>query len=217
MRWRVALMHPFGLALLVASALVASVVEVRAPWSGRPIWLFLWGILAYGASATVVLLRSRSFSGTSPPSDKVAPSQRNDFVQLTEEALRRLRRPADLGNCALIALLPCTLNSIRTPAGGQSPAQATPLEHAQALRQILVGTIEKLKPPQDDEVGTDQGVQYHILHEEYVVGRPNHAIMTRLSIGEGNFFRQRRDAIAAVAYELMVQEQRLSRDTTQTR
>ena len=193
MRWRVALMHPFGLTLLLASVLLAAVVLLKAPWSGRGIWLFVWGILAYGASAAVVLLRSRPIPDPSPPiQDKVALSQTKDLVPLTEEALRKLRRLPDLGKCALIAHLSHTLNSNRTAADGQSPAQATPLEQAQALRQVLVDAIQKLKPPQGDEAGTAQSHQYYILHEEYVVGRPNNAIMTRLSISEGTFHRRRR-------------------------
>ena len=218
MRWRTALMHPFGVVLLFASVLLGVAVAFMAPWSGRAIWLFVWGILAYGASAAVVLLGAHSVPDPSPPiEDKVALPQTKDLVPLTEEALRKLRRLPDLGKCALIAHLSHTLNSDRTAADGQSPAQATPLEQAQALRQVLVDAIQKLKPPQGDEAGTAQGLQYHILHEEYVVGRPNHAIMTRLSISESTFHRQRRDAIAAVAHELMVQEQILSRDTTQKR
>ncbi len=49
-------------------------------------------------------------------------------------------------------------------------------------------------------------MQYHILREEYVQGLPNKHIMTRHSISEGTFHRNRREAITILARELEEQE-----------
>lgn len=62
MRLRVALRHPLGLALLVASvfmAVAAAALPALAPWSARATWLLVCGMVAYLATA-VVVARSRS-------------------------------------------------------------------------------------------------------------------------------------------------------------
>lgn len=133
------------------------------------------------------------------------------LVRLTEEALRRLNNPSALAQCGLITRLPRTLAAVRTRQGDTMLVKATPLAQAQALREVLVSAIERLKPP-DGGSGFDApgALQYNILREEYLQGMPNKQIMVRHSISESTFHRNRREAISILARELGEQEARLS-------
>ena len=139
------------------------------------------------------------------------------LIRLTGEALRRLNNPAALARCGLINRLPNTLAAIRAGHGQPQPearsGEATPLEQAQALREALAAAIERLKPP--DTLPTRRGapvaLQYNILREEYLLGVPNRQIMTRHSISESTFHRNRREAITILAGELSKQEDLLAR------
>jgi hypothetical protein len=139
----------------------------------------------------------------------LAEVSREHFVRLTEEALRRLNNPAALAECGLIDRLPRTLAAAAALGrDGELPGQAreaTPLEQARAVREVLAEAIERLKPPD----GVPEALQFHILREEYLLGRPNKQIMTRHSISEGTFHRNRRRAIAVLAVELARQEEQL--------
>ena len=87
------------------------------------------------------------------------------------------------------------------------------MEQAQALREVLVTSVARLKPHRDT-VGSaaERGLlQYNILHEEYVRGRPNAEIIARLNIAPATLFRNRRDAVSALARDLEVQEEGLAR------
>jgi hypothetical protein len=132
------------------------------------------------------------------------------IVRLTEQALRRLNNPAALADCDLIDRLPAVLAA---SAGGPD---ATPLERARALRDILTAAIEQLKPPDGDGIGAPAALQYHILREEYLQGLLNKQIMARHSISEGTFNRNRRQAIATLSRELENQERRLAAIPTPT-
>jgi hypothetical protein len=70
---------------------------------------------------------------------------------------------------------------------------------------MLAEAIERLKPPD----GVPEALQFHILREEYLLGRPNKQIMTCHSISEGTFHRNRRRAVAVLAVELARQEEQL--------
>ncbi|MGI8550694.1 MAG: hypothetical protein ACR2PL_07890, partial [Dehalococcoidia bacterium] len=135
------------------------------------------------------------------------------FARLTEEALRRLNKPAALAQCGLIARLPQSLAAGSPPLNGQpqgsTVSDRTPLEQAQLVRETLTRAIERLKPS-DTAAGSPGALQYQILNEEYLQGLPNKQIMTRLSISESTFHRNRREAIAILARELGTQEQRLA-------
>jgi hypothetical protein len=139
----------------------------------------------------------------------LAELSREHLVRLTEQALRRLSDPAALAACGLIVHLPRTLAAARPSAAANQPPAPTPLEQATALREILARAIERLKPPDRlPALGAPEALQYHILREEYLLGRPNKQIMTRHSISEGTFHRNRRRAIAILAHELAQEEQR---------
>jgi len=129
------------------------------------------------------------------------------FVRLTEEALRRLNSPAALAGCDLLVRLPGTIAAAAEIKGMSSQDALTPLQQAQLLRESLLAAIERLKPADEGGVlGSPGALQYQILREEYLQGRPNKQIMTRLSVSESTFHRNRRDAIAILARELANQE-----------
>jgi hypothetical protein len=139
-------------------------------------------------------------------------------ARLTQEALRRLNAPAGLADCALAERLPRTLAEIArcdaetTDNGSGRLTEPTPLERARALRAALVQAVERLKPSGDADPGAPAALQYHILHEAYVLGRPNKQIMVRRGISESTFHRNRRDAISVLSRELARQEERLASD-----
>ena len=132
------------------------------------------------------------------------------LTRLTEDALRRLNNPAALAQCELVSRLPRTLtgNAHGTSAGA---AGRTPLEQARVLREALTAAIERLKPADGDAGALTPGaLQYSILREEYLQGMPNKQIMTRHSISESTFHRNRREAIGILAREFSRQEDLLS-------
>ena len=137
-------------------------------------------------------------------------------ARLTQEALRRLNTPAGLADCALAEQLPCTIATMlrRDPAangaGDGKLTEPTPLERARALRAALIQAVERLRPADDGDPGAPTALQYHILHEAYVLGRPNKQIVVRRGISESTFHRNRRDAISVLSRELVRQEERLA-------
>jgi hypothetical protein len=135
------------------------------------------------------------------------------MFRLTQEALRRLNNPAELSRAELAERIPATLDRATNEATGRGLGEVTPLERAQAIRSTLVSSIERLKPV-DAAVGPESraALQYFILREEYVEGLLNKNIMARHAIGEGNFNRNRRQAISMLAEELSRQEELLARD-----
>jgi hypothetical protein len=73
---------------------------------------------------------------------------------------------------------------------------------------VLIAAIERFKPP-GESAGAEapQARQYHILHEAYVQRRSVSYIITRHSISEATFHRNRREAISALARQLQSQEE----------
>ena len=136
------------------------------------------------------------------------------FVGLIEQALRRLNNPAALGRTELADRIPAVLESATREAVGRGLQEATPLERAQAMRSVLIASLELRLKPLDGNVALDApaALQYHILQEEYLQEMQNKHIIARHSIGEGTFNRNRRQAVAALAEDLAKQEQLLSRD-----
>jgi hypothetical protein len=204
------LRHPVALGMLVISVACAISVAIWAPWSGRAGWVLLWGVLAYAAA--VLAVRERPDPVDLAPERVASPAGTStevpleDLVRLTEEALRRLNNPALLAASGLIARLPLTVAAALER--GAAEGAPSPLEQARGLRLALEASIERLKPgPRNgDPPGEFELLQYSIIHEEYVRGRPNNQIMARLSIGEGTFHRYRRQGIRALAGDLATQE-----------
>lgn len=123
------------------------------------------------------------------------------FARLTEQALRSLNNPGALARAKLLDRLPRSL-----AAEGDL---VTPLLQAQALRNVIAAAIERLKIADDAGISSPAALQYNILREEYLQGMPNRQIMTRHSISEGTFHRNRRQAIALLAQELSRHEDSL--------
>jgi hypothetical protein len=157
-----------------------------------------------------VLTRDQDLSALlSQAQADIAEVSREHLVRLTTEALRRLSNPAALAECGLIARLPRTLAAVRALGGDGKSGAATPLEQAQAVRELLAQAIDRLKPPdRAPALGAPEALQYHILREAYLLGLPNTQIMTRHSVSEGTFHRNRRQAIAILAQELAREEDR---------
>jgi hypothetical protein len=83
----------------------------------------------------------------------------------------------------------------------------THLDLAKALHQLLTVCIEKLKPLTSmPSPPSKEWHQYVILHECYVEGALNRAVMGMLYIGEGTFHRARRKAVKAITRVLAEME-----------
>lgn len=133
------------------------------------------------------------------------------LVRLTEQALRALNNPAVLARAKLIDRLPLSLEADRAARGEGDPLTVTPLGQAQVLRNVVGAAVERLKISDDAGINSPAALQYHILREEYLQGLPNKQIMTRHSISEGTFHRNRRAAITLLAQELGPHEERLKK------
>ena len=135
------------------------------------------------------------------------------FVRPHRTGLEAAQRPSGAGRTELADRIPAVLESATREAVGRGLQEATPLERAQAMRSVLIASLERLKPL-DGNVALDApaALQYHILQEEYLQEMQNKHIIARHSIGEGTFNRNRRQAVAALAEDLAKQEQLLSRD-----
>jgi len=137
------------------------------------------------------------------------PAER--FVQPIEEALRRLNNPAALSRCELIDKLPRTIAAMRASWGDAGGLAATPLENAQALREVLTVAVERLRPTNRAAAASGgQALQYSIISEAYVTGISNARIITKHAISESTFHRNRREAILGLAQELCKREELLS-------
>jgi hypothetical protein len=125
-----------------------------------------------------------------------------------QEALRSLNNPAALGNCALAGILPRTIRAFG-PELSDPRLAGTSLFRARALRSALVAGIETLRTSGGEGLPEAESLRYTILHEEYVLGRPNTQIMVRHSISESTFHRYRREAARLLGQELARQEEML--------
>lgn len=117
----------------------------------------------------------------------------DEFRRNVEDALRNLNDPLALSQSSLINGLTYTL---------ELNGSDSPLEQARALREVLVSSIEMLKPTGDIRAAR----HYLILHEQYVLGSPAEQIMARHALFGGTFWRYRRDAVSAVSRQLETNE-----------
>ncbi len=109
------------------------------------------------------------------------------WYEQTERALRRLRNPHGLAQQDLIASL--------------TPDDATPLDRARLLSDLIAESIQKLAP--DDDRTPPR--PYVILHESYVEGRATKQIMAKHQIPEKTYYTERKRGVAAIAVELRAQ------------
>jgi hypothetical protein len=126
------------------------------------------------------------------------------LTHLVEDALRHLHDFAYLGEhrLARLAAVEATL------AGGDGPI--TLLARGQAVRDTLLRTLQRLRPPGAEPRGDAAASQrewhsYLILYESYVEGIPNRDTMNRLYISHGTYNRTRRQALRGLARDLAEQ------------
>ena len=218
---RGALRHPFGPVLLIASLLLAGVMKFLPSLESRSdeaLWVLLLGLLVYAASI-IAVCRTRTGDIAKNPklADNTAEASSDhgrqgqpsaDLLRLVEEALRRLNNPAALSRCGLVHRLPGILSNARSEHGRGVMDAPGLLGEAQSLREVIISAIDQLKPP-TGAIGASapEALQYYILHEEYVLKKPTSYIITRYSLSESTFHRNRRAAVSAVARHLETQEE----------
>jgi hypothetical protein len=112
-------------------------------------------------------------------------------LEVVETALRRMNDFVYLGTCPL-----STLGAVTA----RLPARTTHVDRGKATHHVLAEAIERLRPAGQKPTLTSPREWHHymILHEAYVMDRPNRDVMAELYISEGTFNRRRREAIEAV-------------------
>lgn len=118
-----------------------------------------------------------------------------DFVKTVEEALRHLPDTITLGQSPLAVMLGIDAD--------------THIERGKELQQLLMDSIELLKPSDERPPEPLPRIWYNhaVLHDAYVEGVQNREIMARLYISEGTFNRTRRNAIRGLARLLVEKAQ----------
>ena len=214
-----ALLSPLGLGLLGGSLILAAIMAVRgAPTAA--VELAVWGALMYAAAVALNLRRrpnpvaapdrSRAPEPEPIPRPVPNPEETRQFEELVEEALRGLNEPSKLAKSGLVACLPRTLAAARRKQGDRGDAEETDLSVGRRLRSAIAEAIERLKPVEAE--GTAQALQYHVLREEYVLGRTITSIALGHSVSEQTVFRRRREGIEALAADVHQHEASLPRD-----
>jgi hypothetical protein len=110
-----------------------------------------------------------------------------EFTKMVEDALRHLPDTITLGQSPLSERM--------------GIIAGTHIERGKQLQQLLMGSIELLKPEEKRPPEPLPRIWYNhaVLHDAYVEGVPNREIMARLYISEGTFNRTRRNAIRGLA------------------
>ena len=121
-----------------------------------------------------------------------------DFIKTVEEGLRNLPDTIMLGQSLLANQL--TLKG------------STHIERGKQLQQLLIESIESLRPAEKRPAEPLPRVWYNhaVLYDAYVEGVPNREIMARLYISEGTFNRTRRNALRGLA-RLLVEKNMAAR------
>jgi len=110
-----------------------------------------------------------------------------EFIKIVEDGLRHLPDTIALG---------------QSPLADKMGIQAeTHIERGKLLQQVLMDSIELLKPAEKRPPEPLPRIWYNhaVLHDAYVEGVQNREIMARLYISEGTFNRTRRNAIRGLA------------------
>ncbi|MDA1298367.1 MAG: hypothetical protein O3B04_10305 [Chloroflexi bacterium] len=137
-----------------------------------------------------------------------APEQVQRVYSALELALKRLNRPPQLSKCELMELLPGLIDQRWKLMSEGSVAAPAPLERAQALREVIVGEIELLKPAGDTVRGSDPAAEHYIiLYMQYVLGRSVNEVIARLHVSEAGYYRRRREAVEALTHDLIEKEE----------
>jgi len=110
-----------------------------------------------------------------------------EFIKMVEDGLRHL---------------PDTITLGQSPLADKMGIQAeTHIERGKLLQQLLLDSIELLKPAERRPPEPLPRIWYNhaVLHDAYVEGVQNREIMARLYISEGTFNRTRRNAVRGLA------------------
>ncbi len=138
------------------------------------------------------------------------------FTATVDEALRRLNRPAFLSESRLLALVPRSVEAACSRRGLVNGRPPSALDRAQALRDLIIAAMERLKPAEhDQEANLTAARQYAVVYEAYVLERPNKQICLRHEISERTLNRLRHETVRLLSRELMQQEEALSLAATQ--
>lgn len=123
--------------------------------------------------------------------DSISSHPDAEFIKTVEEALRHLPDTITLGGSPLADIMGIT--------------SETHIERGKQLQQLLMDSIELLKPAEKRPPEPLPRIWYNhaVLHDAYVEGVQNREIMARLYISEGTFNRTRRNAIRGLARVLM--------------
>ena len=144
---------------------------------------------------------------------EAAEDSAEQFRHMVEEALRRVNKPSALAGCRVIDRIPLTLQWVRAGWAGAPSSDATPLERAQALREVLVAAIEQLRPADGVEGASSVDPEQHqILAEEYLLGMATRHICNRHGISDSTLYRYRSEGVRVLADELRAREALLSRE-----
>jgi len=127
--------------------------------------------------------------------DSISTNTDVDFVKIVEEALRHLPDTITLGQSPLAIML--------------GMGSETHIERGKELQQVLMDSIELLKPAEERPPEPLPRIWYNhaVLYDAYVEGVQNREIMARLYISEGTFNRTRRNAIRGLARLLVEKTQ----------
>jgi hypothetical protein len=115
-----------------------------------------------------------------------------DFGEMLEDALEHLWEFSYLGQSPL-----ARLKSVNRALPQDSPWSH--VDRGRALHTILQEAIEQLKPTEQQLNLSREAAYYPILHRAYVEGVDNKAIAQTAGISLRTFYRQRTEAIRAVA------------------
>lgn len=139
----------------------------------------------------------------------LAPAEQPDadFVREVEWTLRHLNNANAVGKAPLPGRLARSVAATYR-RWDSPPVEPTALDKGHALRDGVIAAIERLKVA--DKPATEQPFSYHILWDAYVKELENYVVMQRHGIPTTNFYRIRKEAVAAVANELWQRERRLS-------
>jgi hypothetical protein len=132
------------------------------------------------------------------------------FYHLVEDALRRLYNYSYLGKHELINLLEKTVKLRLVLREAQGPI--TTVDRGKALREVLIEAVNLLRPDAEKPKALSKEWHYYIIiHDEYISIEEPTTIKTRrkLNIGEGTFYRRRREAIWALVEVLRETERQV--------
>jgi CheY-like chemotaxis protein len=85
------------------------------------------------------------------------------------------------------------------PLASQMTPDLTGLERVQAVRRILIETIEQLKARETAGIPSRQERVYSLLLMRYVEGLPIHEVLEQLALSERQFYREHHRAIQTVS------------------